>query len=181
MDLTKKDEIIFEFGAGTGQMADVLYDLNFGGQHVVYDLPLMTVIQRHFINKRNIKYTYILDDDEKNIINGTNYLPCNQIESEKHVMELPNINFIATFSLSETDIDTHNKFAKYMLNFSRIYIAYSLNQTITEDFIDNEEYIQMMKQKLENTHYCYIGENHGNGKVFMAVKKELGNNTIIPF
>lgn len=179
LDLNKKDEIVFEFGAGTGQMADVLHDLNFGGQHIVYDLPLMTVIQRYFVAKRNIKYAYILDDDhEKNIINGTNYLPCNQNESEQYVMGLPNINFIATFSLTETDIETHNKFANYMLNFSRIYIVYSLNQTITEDFIDNVGYIQSMKEKLENTHYCYIGENHGNGNVFMAVKKELTHGEI---
>lgn len=179
LDLNKKDEIILEFGAGTGQMADVLHDLNFGGQHIVYDLPLMTVIQRYFIAKRNIKCAYILDDDhEKTIINGTNYLPCNQTESEKYIMGLPNINFIATFSLTETDIETHNKFANYMLNFSRIYIVYSLNQTITEDFIDNVEYVQSMKKKLENTHYCYIGENYGNGNVFMAVKKELTNGEI---
>ena len=62
-----------------------------------------------------------------------------------------------------------------MLNFSRIYIVYSLNQTITEDFIDNVEYVQSMKKKLENTHHCYIGENYGNCNVFMAVKKELTN------
>jgi len=170
------DEIILEFGGGTGQMADVLSDLNFKGRHIVYDLPLITILQRYFVNKRNINYTYILDDEEINIINGTNYLPCNQNNREKQIMKLPNINFIATFSLSETDIFTHNKFAEYMLNFSRIYITYSLNQTATEDYINNEEYILMIKKNIEKTHHCYIGNNHDNGKLFMAVKKELINN-----
>jgi hypothetical protein len=162
------DEIILEFGGGTGQMADVLSDLNFKGRHIVYDLPLITILQRYFVNKRNINYAYILDDEEINIINGTNYLPCNQNNSEQQIMKLPNINFIATFSLTETDIHTHNKFAEYMLNFSRIYIVYSLNQTATEDYINNEEYMQMIKKNIEKTHYCYIGDNYGNGKILIC-------------
>ena len=34
----------------------------------------------------------------------------------------------------------------------------------------------MIKKNIEKTHYCYIGNNHDNGKLFMAVKKELINN-----
>ncbi len=137
LNLNNDNEIILEFGGGTGQMSDVLSKLNFKGKHIVYELPLITIIQRHFINKRNIKTKYILDDEKLDIINGTNFLPCNQINTEKFVMNLQNINFIATFSLTETDIDTHNKFAKFITNFSRVYIAYSLNKTVTEDYIDN--------------------------------------------
>lgn len=174
------NEIIFEFGGGTGQMADVLSDLNFKGKHIVYDLPLITVLQRYFVNKRYVKNTHILDDEELNIINGTNYLPCNQINYEKYIMGLSNINFIATYSLSETDIHTHNKFYEYMIHFSRIYIVYWSGKQEIGDYIDNDEYIEMIKRKIENTHYCYIGDNYGNGKVFMAVKKELKKNGILP-
>ena len=133
------DEIIFEFGGGTGQMADVLSDLNFKGRHIVYDLPLITVLQSCFVNKMSIKTVHIIDDEGINIINGTNYLPCNQLQSEKYVMGLPNINFIATYSLSETDIDTHNKFAEYIIGFSRIFIVYMPGRYYVGDYIDNEE------------------------------------------
>ena len=173
------DEIIFEFGGGTGQMADVLSDLKFKGRHIVYDLPLITCLQSYFVNKQSIKHAHILDNEEMNIINGTNYLPCNQIQSEKYIVGLPNINFVATYSLSETDIDTHNKFAEYILNFTRIYIVYIAEKGYIGDYIDHDEYIQNIKTKLENTHYCYIGSDYGGCKTFMAVKKEVANNGII--
>ena len=167
------DEIIFEFGGGTGQMADVLSDLNFKGRHIVYDLPLMTVLQKYFIDKRGIENTHILDDENINIINGTNFLPCNQINSEKYVLGLPNINFIATYSLTETDIHTRNKFSEYMLEFSRIYIVYWPGKNEIGDYNDNTEYIEMIQQKIEGTHYCFNDDNFNNGKVFIAVKKSL--------
>ena len=53
--MEKSDEVIFEFGGGTGQMADVLNNLKFQGKHIIYDLPLMVVLQKYFIDKRNIK------------------------------------------------------------------------------------------------------------------------------
>jgi len=180
LNLNNNNEIIFEFGGGTGQMADVLSDLHFKGRHIVYDLPLITVLQSCFINKRSIKNVHILDDDGFTFINGTNYLPCNQLQSEKLIMKSPNINFVATYSLSETDIDTHNKFAEYIMNFSRIYIVYMPGRYYVGDYIDNEEYVQNIKRKLEATHYCYIGTDYGGGKTFMAVKRSLINSEIIP-
>jgi hypothetical protein len=167
------DEIIFEFGGGTGQMADVLKDINFMGKHIVYDLPLMTVLQKSFIDKKGITNSYILDNEQMNIINGTNYLPCNQIKSEQHVLGLPNINFIATYSLTETDQDTRNKFFDYMTNFSRIYIVYWPGSTAVGDDIDNSVYIEKIKTNIKNTHYCYDMDELDNGKIFMAVKKDV--------
>ena len=167
------DEIIFEFGAGTGQMADVLSDLNFKGRHIIYELPLMTVLQKYFIDKKGIKNTYILDDENINIINGTNFLPCNQINSEKYVLSLPNINFIATYSLTETDIHTRNKFSEYMIEFSRIYIVYWPGKCEVGDNYDNTEYIEMIQKKIEKTHFYFNDNNFENGKVFIAVKKLL--------
>lgn len=173
MDMNKVDEIVFEFGGGTGQMSDVLYDLNFKGKHVVYDLPLMTVLQKYFVSKQRIETKHILDDDATELINGTNYLPCNQNMSEKHIMGLPNINFLATYSLTETDEYTRNKFAEYMIHFSRIYIVYWPGKHEVGDYVDNDDYIQKIKKKIENTHFFYDDDNFGNGKMFIAIKREL--------
>jgi hypothetical protein len=170
------DEIIFEFGGGTGQMADVLSDIHFRGKHIVYDLPLITVLQHFFVNTRCIPNTYILDNEPINIINGTNYLPCNQPVSEQYVLGLQNINFIATYSLSETDKTTHDKFFEYMIHFSRIYIVYWPGQHVVGDYIDNSEYIERIRNNIQNTHYCFIYENFENGNVFMAVKKDIIKN-----
>lgn len=171
------DEIIFEFGAGTGQMADVLSDMNFKGRHVVYDLPLMTVLQKFFIDRRGIKNTYILDDEPMHIVNGTNFLPCNQPKSEKIVLGLPNVNFIATYSLTETDINTHIKFSEYMPEFSRIIIIYVPGINAVADNINSSEYIDSIHNKLNKTHYCHHGDNFGDSKskIFMAVKKNIQN------
>ena len=91
---------------------------------------------------------------------------------------MPNINFIATHSLSETDIHTHAKFAEYIINYSRIFVTYNIGncgQTVTDDqpCVLNENYFQFVKQKLEFTHYCYIGKFFENNNIFMAVKREL--------
>ena len=173
LSLNNDDEIIFEFGAGTGQMADVLFDIKFMGRHIMYDLPLMTVLQKYFLDKKGIQNTHILDDENINIINGTNFLPCNQINSEKYILGLPNINFIATYSLSESDVNTRNKFAEYMVEFSRIFIVYWPGKNEVGDNIDNSEYIEMIQNKIEKTHYCFNSDNFENGKVFMAVKKSI--------
>jgi beta-1,4-mannosyl-glycoprotein beta-1,4-N-acetylglucosaminyltransferase len=170
----EKDEIILEFGGGTGQMADVLKDLKFKGKHIVYELPLMICLQKHFIEKRKIKCNYIFDDEKLEIINGTNYLPCNQIDCEKEIMLMDNINFIATFSLTETDIETHKKFLEYMENFSRIYIVYSTDKSLTWDYIDNHAYILEIIEKIKDTHKYFIRDFHSNAKAFYAVKKAIG-------
>jgi len=171
LDLVNANEIIFEFGGGTGQMADVLKDLNFQGKHIIYDLPLMVILQKYFIDKRNIKTKYILDDENNKIIKGTNFLPCNQNESEKYIVKLPNINFIATYSLTETDLETHEIFSNYLLNFNRILIIYWPQPVKDFDNIDNEAYINNIINNIKNTHYCYIDDNFGNGKIFCAMKK----------
>lgn len=172
-DLSDTNEIIFEFGAGTGQMADVLKELNFQGTHIAYDLPLMLVLQNYFVTKKNIETKYILDDEDLTLIKGTNYVGCNQIDSETKIMESPNINFIATYSLTETDIDTHNKFAEYMVNFKRILIIYHPKKLEMFDNIDNDLYIRQLKQKLEDTHYCNMDINLCNqgSNLFCAVRK----------
>ena len=171
----EKDEKILEFGGGTGQLADVLKDLKFKGKHIVYDLPLMICLQKHFVEKKGkIKCNYIFDDEKLEIINGTNYLPCNQIDCEKEIMIMDNINFIATFSLTETDIETHKKFLEYMENFSRIYIVYSTDKSITEDYIDNHAYILEIIEKIKDTHKYFIRDFRSNAKAFYAVKKLIG-------
>lgn len=170
-NLQDENEIIFEFGGGTGQMADVLKDLNYQGKHIIYDLPLMVILQKYFIDKRNIKTKYILDDENNTLINGTNLLPCNQNISEEKIVSMKNINFIATYSLTETDIETHEKFAKYLPYFNRIIIIYWPQPVEDFDNIDNEEYIKSIIKNIENTHDCYIDDNFGNGKIFCAMKK----------
>jgi hypothetical protein len=172
LDLSN-DEILFEFGGGTGQMADVLAELKFQGTHIVYDLPLLTVLQKYFVTKRWIENQHLLDDEDTKLIKGTNYLPNNQPKSEANVIGMPNINFVATYSLSETDAETHAKFAKYMKLFSRIFIVYWPGKHEICDGVDNTEYIEQIKIDIKDTHNYKQYDNFGNGKVFLAVKNEI--------
>ena len=43
----------------------------------------------------------------------------------KITVKSSNINFIATYSLTETDLETHEKFAKYLLNFN-LFVIFTL-------------------------------------------------------
>ena len=171
LDLNNDNEIIFEFGGGTGQMADVLKTLGFKGKHIVYDLPLMTILQRYFVNERNIDTKYLLDNEDIKLIDGANYLPCNQNDTEKKIVNFDNINFIATYSLTETDLETHNKFAEYITKFKRILIIYCPEPIAGFDNIDNEKYIHQLFKKIENTHQCYFNSNFSDSKIFSAFKK----------
>ena len=60
-----------------------------------------------------------------------------------------------------------------MIGFSRIYIVYWPGKNKIGDYIDNSEYIEMIRKKIEKTHYCFNDDNFENGKVFIAVKKSL--------
>lgn len=42
----------------------------------------MVILLKYFIDKRNIKTKYILDDENNEIIKGTNLLPCNKMYSK---------------------------------------------------------------------------------------------------
>jgi len=180
MDLNNKDQIIFEFGGGTGQMSDVLKSLDFKGKHIIYDLPLMLVLQEYFINKKNINVNYLLDSEKNDLIFGSNMLPCNQnIWEKKIINNYQNLNFIATYSLTETDLETRNKFSDYLINFERIIIVYW--DWVSEEFdnIDNKKYINDIVKKLEKTHDCSISENYGNGLILKCKRKQININCFI--
>ena len=167
------NEVFFEFGAGTGQLADVLAELKFQGTHVVYDLPLMTILQKYFIDKQGIANQHLIDEEGTMIQKGTNFLANNQPAREAYVMSLPNINFVATYSLSETDAETHATFATYMPLFSRIYLVYWPGKHDICDGVDNTEYIEQIKKNINDTHTYKEYDNFGNGTAFLAVKKEI--------
>jgi len=169
-DLNNKNEVIIEFGAGTGQLSDVLNNLNFKGSHIIYEIPIFTILQKFFVEKEGIKTNYILDDKELNIINGTNFLPCNQNINEDKIMNLDNLTFIASYSLTETDIETHNKFYNYILNFRRVYIVYWPYKDNVGDNIDNGKYINDIFNKMKETHKCNIINNFENGNIYYAEK-----------
>ena len=167
-DLNNENEIIFEFGAGTGQLADVLKNINFKGSHIIYEIPILTVIQDYFLKKNNIETNYIFDNENINIIKGVNFLPCNQNISENKIIKLKNLTLIASYSLTETDIETHNKFFNYIINFKNIYIVYWPKKDPVGDNIDNEKYIKDIFNKMKETHVCNIINNFGNGNIFYA-------------
>ncbi len=180
LDLQKSNEVIVEFGPGTGQMADVLAALDFKGRHVAIDLPLMTVLQNHFVEKEGISTRFLLDDELNGavmpfITTPTSFLPSNQPIWEKAVMEMSNINFVATYSLTETDAETRARVEAYLPRCSRIYIAFWPGKQLQGNGIDNDEYIYGIMQKLADTHNVYIGHT-ANGKVFWAV----GEPTVPP-
>lgn len=60
----------------------------------------MVILQKYFIDKRNIKTKYIFDDENNEIIKGTNLLPCNQNESEKMYSKLAKYKFYSNLFIN---------------------------------------------------------------------------------
>lgn len=85
-------------------------------------------------------------------------------------MKLDNLTFIASYSLTETDIETYNKFYNYILNFRRVYIVYWPYKDKVGDNIDNGKYINDIFNKMKETHKCNIINNFKNGNIYYAEK-----------
>jgi hypothetical protein len=67
-----------------------------------------------------------------------------------------------------------------MENFSRIYITYFPGSHYIGDYVNNDEFIQNIINKIFDTHYCNIRSDYGDCKAFLAIKKTIVNN-VCPF
>ena len=122
--------LVFEFGAGTGQMASVLHDLPFSCLHVVYDMPPMLLTQRHWCRKVGVAVRILGHDVEikdaarcvKRTVQTRQLSDVAQLLSSRASSDTL---FVATYSLTEADFDTRAQIVQMTRQFGRMYLMFA--------------------------------------------------------
>jgi hypothetical protein len=127
IDSIQKMESIIEFGAGVGDLADIINKLGFKGKYIIYDFPELMNIQKYYHDRLGYdNITYVSD--------------FNNLESSDLA--------IATWSLTEMPIDLRDNILSKIPNTKNWLIAYS-NKIFG---YDNDQYIKevLLKKFGEN-------------------------------
>ncbi|KKN49191.1 hypothetical protein LCGC14_0645320 [marine sediment metagenome] len=133
--LLQADEI-FEFGGGYGNMCRILYRLGFKGKYILYDVPLMSALQRYVLDQLTLPI-----DEEIICVSSWVYL-MRELAAFKH----QNSAFIATMSFSEVPVDHRIKFVQILDSVQIFLIAYK------DDFygMNNHKYFDSLYYQYKN-------------------------------
>jgi len=191
------DQVV-EFGGGTGDMAALFKDANFGGSYIVYDMAPMGILQQYWLRysghpaylskqvqnlpgvKPNAVVLQSAEDDEgfKNIV-------------DSDAQRLKRSAFIAFWSFSEADVDARERIRPVIQGFGRILIAIHMSLDGRYGWIEMEKgkkgvevasYMSnFVKDHLLATHNVCMwhfkpGANNypAGGYYFLAVEKTVG-------
>lgn len=123
---------IFEFGGGYGSFARLIHKLNFEGIYIIFDFDIFNVIQYNYLEK----FAYDIFVQPKKPEGNGIYLfhDLNALNEFLNNIEID--LFIATWSLSESDLDTRNKMNNILINSNHYLVAFQSEF----DSINNIEY-----------------------------------------
>ena len=107
----KDMEHIFEFGGGYGSMRRLIHRIDFKGDYLIYDMPIMSALQRFYLGSLEIE-TRCVDRLEIAKDHVARFDP------EKSI-------FIATSSLNEVPLDLRENVRKMLHEFKGILISFS--------------------------------------------------------
>lgn len=103
-------EHVFEFGGGYGGMRRIIDRLGFEGDYVIYDLPVMSALQRFYLGSLGIEAKCV-----------------DRVEIAKGFLTGFDLNkslFIATASLSEVPLDLRDAISTLVWEFRGILILF---------------------------------------------------------
>ena len=149
MNIIFSDNYI-EFGSGYGSMCRLITRLHKDSNYYLIDHPILLAISNFFLNQ--------VSKEGKRIINNKNYTDD---------INISNYFFISTWALSETNLNTREKF-KYLISNSDKFLIAMYKRW--ENF-DNLDYFKIIQKELVNhkskiipiknmqDHYYFIGCN----------------------
>jgi len=135
-------ELIIEFGGGYGSMCRLLHSAGFSGTYLIFDLPLLCILQKYYLKANNLA------------VNSYNNLNCIITTSDLSILKSciikffnlkAKILFIATWSLSESPISLRKEIDALFSNFSTILLAFQSNF----NDINNHNYFDEIKKNKE--------------------------------
>lgn len=152
---------IFEFGGGYGNFCKLIIKSNFKGNYVIFDLPLMSSIQKLYLNLCNVNSIITLK-------------PNNDNRTVSLINELADISaddpdvFIALWSLSECPFLLRDQVLTRNMNSKFFLIAYSNEFMGT----NNCEYFENFKIKMTNHEWVSYEIDHMKGHTYLIGKRK---------
>lgn len=152
---------IFEFGGGYGNFCKLILKSNFKGNYVIYDLPLMSSIQKLYLNLCEINFSIKFKSNNEN---GTVSLISDLVDIS---INDPDV-FIALWSLSECPFSLRDQVLKRNDNAKYFLIAYSNEFMGT----NNYEYFENFKMKMTNHNWISYEIDHMKGHTYLIGKRK---------
>ena len=104
-------EHIFEFGGGYGSMCRIIHRMDFAGDYLIYDMPVISALQRFYLGSLGVEAKCV-----------------DRIEIAKDFLAEFDVSkslFIATASLSESPIELRDIIKIMILDFKGILISFA--------------------------------------------------------
>jgi len=117
--------VFIEFGGGYGSMTDLVKKFNPNMTQVVIDFPIMLLVQYYYLlSQYDESDVHLIKDAKDKILEGKiNLIPVNLVQKFDIGKLHPDV-FCATWSLSEANEYTQNKFIKKYNLFNAKHIFY---------------------------------------------------------
>jgi hypothetical protein len=158
----EKLDVVFEFGGGYGSMCRLLHRANFQGTYIIFDLPVLSALQRFYLKSVGLPVSPAAE-----VESGNPGIICisdlNQLKRLLQQLAGPAANslFIATWSISETSLELRNQIMDLVNPFKSFLITYQ------EQFweIDNFAYFSH-----------WVESHHLMKKLYHSKAKHAANN-----
>lgn len=152
----KNFKVIFEFGGGYGSFARLIHKLNFEGIYIIFDFDIFNILQYNYLEK--FGYNIFVQPDKTN---GNGIYLFNDISKlHSFICNLEIDLFIATWSLSESDLETRNNINSVLINSQHFLIAFQSEF----DSINNVEYftnkLNKKNVKVDKLDHMGSGQNY---------------------
>ncbi len=139
-------DAIFEFGGGYGNMCRLLHSLGFGGTYVIFDLPVMSILQSFFLETSGIVTWSAGECSKVKLISNYDEFSA-RVDRQFSQYSKKHTSFIATWSLSEVPLHLRTFFDRHVGEFDNILMGYQ--NKFGE--VDNRQYFKAVCGKAVNT------------------------------
>lgn len=161
IDISSYD-LIVEFGGGYGNMCRVSYNSGYVGEYCIYDIEIMTEIQKYYLAMSSKDSNSLLSD------NVLYYSDFKKIEDIVNSSQDKKILFIATWSLSESPIEIRERAVSLFDKIDTIFIAFQNNFSS----YDNQMFFEKVRQETSKNWTLKKIEHMQNDNYLIGTKKQ---------
>jgi hypothetical protein len=155
--------LIVEFGGGYGSMCRLVHKLGFRGQYIIYDLPEFVALQKFYLGLLDMPLIEANDASS-----GGQGILCTSdlaVLGSVNPQETQNSLFIATWSLSETDL----AFRERIMSLPAIGGAAAYLIAYQRDFegVDNPRFFDAWREKMGTVSWLHSEISHMTGNYYL--------------
>jgi hypothetical protein len=134
---------IIEFGGGYGNMCRIIHSMGFRGKYVIYDLPVLSELQRYYLCRTGVD---VCDSRNADLLGSVAYVnTVDQLQQQLVGMARQDNNslFISTWGLSETPLAVRDSLNRLISQRCR-HVLLAYQNHFRE--IDNRRYFDAWQQ-----------------------------------